>query len=144
MNSLIRNTFIFAAGLGLIISAAGCQSESGTGTLVGAGIGAAIGQAVGGDTESTAIGAGVGGAVGYGVGKHQENQRKQPSASAQQQNYNSAGGADSVEKTISFQNSNGSQSSVTLRYINGKWIGPQGETYSTLPTKAQIKAAYGS
>ncbi|OXU14583.1 glycine zipper domain-containing protein [Sedimentisphaera salicampi] len=143
MSSLIKNTFLLAAAIGLVISAAGCQSESGTGTLLGAGIGAAIGQAVGGDTESTAIGAGVGGAVGYGVGKHQENQRKQSQTPAQQQNY-SPSDSETIEKTVSFENSNGSQSSVTLRYINGKWVGPQGETYSTLPTKAQIKAAYGS
>ena len=44
---------------------AGCESQGGTGALIGGGIGALAGQAIGGDTGSTLIGAAVGSGVGY-------------------------------------------------------------------------------
>ena len=64
---------------------AGCQSSTGTGTLVGAG----LGQLIGGDSKATLIGAGVGAGVGYLLDKSKEKKavEKQP---AQTYDYSSA------------------------------------------------------
>ena len=48
----------------------GCQSSTGTGTLVGAG----LGQLIGGDSKATLIGAGVGAGVGYLLDASKEKQ----------------------------------------------------------------------
>lgn len=63
----------------------GCQSSTGTGTLVGAG----LGQLIGGDSKATLIGAGVGAGVGYLIDKSKEKNavEKQP---AQSYDYSSA------------------------------------------------------
>jgi hypothetical protein len=46
--------------------------------------------------------------------------------------------------TINVTNSNGSITPVTLRKQGVVYIGPRGETYTTLPTQEQLKqAGYG-
>ena len=41
-------------------------------------------------------------------------------------------------------NSNGSVTTVRLRGTgDGRWIGPNGEEYSSFPTEAQLKPVYG-
>ncbi len=46
--------------------------------------------------------------------------------------------------TINITNSNGSITPVTLRKQGVVYIGPRGETYTTLPTPEQLKqAGYG-
>ncbi len=50
----------------------GCQSDAGTGALIGAGLGALAGQAIGGDSEATRIGAGAGAGIGYILGNERD------------------------------------------------------------------------
>jgi hypothetical protein len=56
---------------------AGCQTETQTKTLAGAGIGAMAGQLIGGDTKSTLIGAGIGTGAGYLIGNSQDKKAAQ-------------------------------------------------------------------
>ena len=49
-----------------------------------------------------------------------------------------------TEKVIWLQNANGSRSQVALTPgEKGSWIGPQGETYESLPTEDQLLPVYG-
>lgn len=44
---------------------------------------------------------------------------------------------------INIQNDNGSYTPVTLRYVDGWYVGPRGERYLSRPTEDQLKAIYG-
>ena len=140
MKSFFTYLSVFCVALTLTLTA-GCQNDAGNGALIGAALGAAIGQAAGGDTEATLIGAGVGGAVGYGVGAHSDNKKQQ--AQTTYQAPQQVQSAQPQQTTIMVTNSNGSQTPVTLNLVNGRWVGPKGETYPTVPTEAQLKMAYG-
>jgi hypothetical protein len=48
-----------------------------------------------------------------------------------------------TQTTINVQNSNGSFTPVTLNKVNGRWVGPRGEYYDTLPTIGQLRPVYG-
>jgi hypothetical protein len=114
----------------------GCESDAQTGAGLGALAGAGVGALAGGDTESTLVGAAVGGGAGYMIGNEQD---KKKAAVERQQLYQQMNTV-----TVNITNSNGSISPVTLRKQGVVYIGPRGETYTTLPTEEQLKkAGYG-
>ncbi len=124
---------VVSLGLALVT---GCESDAQTGAGLGALAGAGVGALAGGDTESTLVGAAVGGGAGYMIGNEQD--KKKASAEREQlyQQVNTV--------TVNITNSNGSITPVTLRKQGVVYIGPRGETYTTLPTAEQLKqAGYG-
>ena len=147
---------IAAVSLGLAF-VCGCESDAQTGALIGTGAGAGIGQAIGHNTESTLIGGAVGGGAGYMIGnesdkkktqaemenlQQQNMQLQQQNMQMQQQNMQTQQEMSTV--TINVTNSNGSITPVTLRKQGVVYIGPRGETYTTMPTQEQLKqAGYG-
>ena len=78
----IKSFFMVTVLLGAFV-VAGCESQGGTGALVGGGIGALAGQAIGGDTGSTLIGAAVGSGVGYIIGNEKDKKRAKEMSTAQ-------------------------------------------------------------
>ena len=115
---------------------AGCESDAQTGALIGTAAGAGIGQLVGGDTKSTLIGAAVGGGAGYMLGNEGDKKKASTEREAIRQQMNTV--------TVNITNSNGSITPVTLRKQGVVYIGPRGETYTSLPTEQQLKqAGYG-
>jgi uncharacterized protein YcfJ len=140
---------IVAVSLGLAF-VVGCESDAQTGALIGAGAGAGIGQAIGHDTESTLIGAGVGGGAGYMIGNESDKRKTRAEMeSLRQENMQMRQQSAQMQQemstvTINVTNSNGSITPVTLRKQGVVYIGPRGETYTTLPTQEQLKqAGYG-
>jgi hypothetical protein len=130
-------TFLVAAvvSAGLLFSL-GCESDAQTGALIGTAAGAGIGQAIGRDTQSTLIGAAVGAGAGYMIGGEQDKKKAAAEREQLRQEMNTV--------TINITNSNGSITPVRLRRQGVVYIGPRGETYTTLPTAEQLKqAGYG-
>ncbi len=130
-------TFLVAAvvSAGLLFSL-GCESDAQTGALIGTAAGAGIGQAIGRDTQSTLIGAAVGAGAGYMIGSEQDKKKAAAEREQLRQEMNTV--------TINITNSNGSITPVRLRRQGVVYIGPRGETYTTLPTAEQLKqAGYG-
>jgi hypothetical protein len=78
----VRSFFIVTALFGAFV-AAGCESQGGTGALVGGGLGALAGQAIGGDTESTLIGTAVGAGIGYVIGNEKDKKKAKEMSEAQ-------------------------------------------------------------
>jgi len=76
---------VVICGMCICLVLVGCQSSTGTGTLVGAG----LGQLIGGDSKATLIGAGVGAGVGYLIDKSKEKDVAEKPA-AQSYDYNTA------------------------------------------------------
>ena len=133
----ILTVAIVSLGLAFVC---GCESDAQTGALIGAGAGAGIGQAIGGNTESTLIGAGVGGTAGYMIGNEQDKKKERARTQAEMEQLRQ----EMNTVTINILNSNGSITPVTLRKQGVVYIGPRGETYTTLPTQEQLKqAGYG-
>jgi hypothetical protein len=140
---------VTVVGLGLAF-VCGCESDAQTGALIGTAAGAGVGQAIGRDTQSTLIGAGVGGAAGYMIGNESDKKKtKAEMESLRQQNIQMRQQSTQMQQemstvTINVTNSNGSITPVTLRKQGVVYIGPRGETYTTLPTQEQLKrAGYG-
>ncbi|HUS73309.1 MAG TPA: YMGG-like glycine zipper-containing protein [Sedimentisphaerales bacterium] len=124
-----------AVSLGLAF-VAGCESDAQTGALIGTAVGAGAGQVIGGDTEATLIGAAVGGGAGYIVGSERDKKKTKAEIDSLRQEMNTV--------TVNITNSNGSITPVMLRKQGVVYIGPRGETYTTLPTEEQLKqAGYG-
>ena len=141
-------------GIPLLVSMtlilAGCATEPGRGTAVGAGVGAAVG-AVGGavlgnnvkgvsKTEGAVAGAVMGGLLGGVMGNQKD------AADRQNKSVNQRLGA--VEQqanttVVNITNSNGSTTPVVLHRSGNQWIGPRGEVYNNMPTVAQLKPVYG-
>jgi len=118
----------------------GCESDAQTGALIGTAAGAGIGQAIGGDTGSTLIGAAVGGGAGYMIGSEQDKKKARAETRAEIESLRQ----EMNIVTINVTNSNGSITPVRLRRQGAVYIGPRGETYTTLPTEEQLKqAGYG-
>lgn len=135
--AIILIAAIVSLGLAFVC---GCESDAQTGALIGAGAGAGIGQAIGGNTESTLIGAGVGGGAGYMIGNEQDKKKERARTQAEIESLRQ----EMNNVTINVVNSNGSITPVTLRRQGAVYIGPRGETYTTLPTQEQLKqAGYG-
>jgi hypothetical protein len=140
---------VVVVSLGLAF-VSGCESDAQTGALIGTGAGAGIGQAIGHNTESTLIGAGVGGGAGYMIGNEQDKKKtKAEMENLRQENMQMRQQSTQMQQemstvTINVTNSNGSITPVTLRKQGVVYIGPRGETYTTLPTQEQLKqAGYG-
>jgi hypothetical protein len=130
---LILMAVVVSLGLAFVV---GCESDAQTGALIGTAVGAGAGQAIGGDTTSTLIGAAVGGGAGYMIGGERDKKKTKAEIDALRQDMNTV--------TINITNSNGSITPVTLRKQGVVYIGPRGETYTTLPTEEQLKqAGYG-
>jgi hypothetical protein len=133
----ILTVVIVSLGLTLVT---GCESDAQSGALIGSGVGAGVGALAGGDTESTLIGAAVGGGAGYMIGNEQDKKKARAETKAEM---------DSLRQemnvvTINVTNSNGSITPVRLRKQGVVYIGPRGETYTTLPTEEQLRqAGYG-
>jgi uncharacterized protein YcfJ len=146
VKSFVTILTVVVVGLGLAL-VCGCESDAQTGALIGAGAGAGVGQAIGHDTTSTLLGATMGGAVGYGVGNEQDKKKTQAEIDSLRQE--NAQMRQQVQQemstvTINITNSNGSITPVTLRKQGVVYIGPRGETYTTMPTQEQLKqAGYG-
>ena len=118
----------------------GCESDAQTGALIGTAAGAGIGQAIGRDTTSTLIGAGVGAGAGYMIGSEQDKKKARARTEAEMESLRQ----EMNIVTINITNSNGSITPVRLRRQGVVYIGPRGETYTTLPTAEQLKqAGYG-
>jgi membrane protease subunit (stomatin/prohibitin family) len=143
-------TILIVVGVSLGLIACGCESDAQTGALIGAGAGAGIGQAIGRNTESTLIGGAVGGTAGYMIGNESDKKKTQAEMeSLRQQNIQMQQQSAQMQQemstvTVNIVNSNGSITPVTLRKQGVVYIGPRGETYTTLPTQEQLKqAGYG-
>ena len=146
VKGFITILMVVVVGLGLAL-VCGCESDAQTGALIGTAAGAGIGQAIGRDTGSTLIGAGVGGGAGYIIGN--ESDKKKTKAEMESLRQENAQMRQQVQQdmstvTINVTNSNGSITPVTLRKQGVVYIGPRGETYTTMPTQEQLKqAGYG-
>ena len=131
-----RESIVVVVLLVSVVALAGCATKAQTGAGMGAGVGALAGQAIGGDTESTLIGAGVGALGGYLIGSEMDKQDAARDQASRDQEMNTT--------VVYVRNSNGSTTPVTLRHIGGgRWRGPKGEVYSSLPTASQLQGVYG-
>ena len=132
---LVLILMVAAVSLGLA-SVAGCESGGQTGAGLGALAGAGVGALAGDSTEDTLMGAAIGGGVGYVIGSEADKKKAAAERESIRQQLNTV--------TINITNSNGSITPVTLRKQGVVYIGPRGETYTTLPTEEQLKqAGYG-
>ena len=135
----MKSIVIIMVVIGSLLWMAGCESDAGTGALLGTGVGAGVGALAGGSTEATLIGAAVGGGAGYILGNEsdkgkakKENQQQMQSIQEQQNSI-----------TMWITNSNGSKVPVKLRKDGPNFIGPRGEIYQSMPTEEQLKMVYG-
>lgn len=130
--TLILTTAILSVALAFVI---GCESDAQTGATIGALAGAGIGALAGGDTEATLIGAAVGGGAGYMLGNEGDKKKTQAEMNTIRAEQNMV--------TVWITNSNGSKIPVKLRRNGPNYVGPRGETYSSLPTEDQLRPIYG-
>ncbi|MEI6562786.1 MAG: glycine zipper domain-containing protein [bacterium] len=114
---------------------------------IGAALGALAGGVIGnnshgafGNREGMAAGAAIGALLGGSMGQQTDQRNAQMGAMNAQ-----IGAANEAANTvvINVKNSNGSYTPVNLRRAGNQYLGPRGEYYSTLPTEAQLKVAYG-
>jgi len=128
---------VVSLGLALVT---GCESDAQTGALLGSGVGAGVGALAGGDTKSTLVGAGVGAGAGYMLGNEGDKKKARAETKAEMEGLRQ----EMNVVTINVTNSNGSITPVRLRKQGVVYIGPRGETYTTLPTEEQLKqGGYG-
>jgi len=131
---------VLVVGLCLVSTfVVGCESDAGTGALIGTAVGAGVGQAIGRDTGGTLIGAGVGGAAGYMLGN--EGDKKKAVAKAEADKDSLRGEMNTV--MVNVTNSNGSVIQVPIRRSGVGYVGPRSEYYDKLPTQDQLRPVYG-
>lgn len=121
---------------------AGCEDEAQSSALLGAGLGAGIGALAGGSDGAitgTAIGAGAGYLMGEGSKQKKAQQQTQQQTDAQIAQLR----AEQQMVSVWINNSNGSQIEVKLQKSGPNFIGPKGETYTTMPTEDQLRPIYG-
>jgi hypothetical protein len=159
MRQTKRETTIWLLAAGSVLTAAallaGCATQAtgtapGKGTAVGAGTGALLGTGAGmiagnnidglTKTEGAIAGALIGGLLGGVMGNQQDAMVRQNESVNQRLNSVEAQANTTV---VQIQNSNGSMTPVVLHRSGNQWIGPRGESYSNLPTEAQLKPVYG-
>ncbi len=134
MKSLSLLAIVGAATATLTVT--GCDALSGT--LIGAGSGAAAGAIAGNNIDGLSAGEGaiggavLGGVVGNVMGRQQE-----------QIDHANAAAAAANQQVVYVQNSNGSQTPVTLVRVPSGWQGPRGEIYPYMPAENQLRRAYG-
>jgi len=112
----------------------GCESDAGSGALLGGAAGAGIGALAGRDTKSTLIGAGLGAALGGAVGAGQDRKKTQAEMDNLRQEMNTV--------TVNITNSNNSISQVGLRKQGVGYVGPNGEYYDHVPTAEELEPIY--
>lgn len=111
------------------------------GTVGGAALGGILGAIIGnniGDGNNQALGAALGATAGGLAGSNYGRSQDQLSSRI-------AGVEQSVStEVVTIENDNGSTSRVVLQKLpNGRYRGPSGEEYSSLPTEEQLKPVYG-
>ncbi len=141
----MKMTLLSVVSVSGLIIFSGCATPMGHDEKVGTGIGAVVGGVAGGvighnvgdgnnEAVGAAMGAALGGMGGREVGRSKDVQEGRMQALEQQAN----------TVTININNSNGSFTPVTLKKLDGgRYQGPKGEIYSTIPTEAQLKSMYG-
>ncbi len=135
VNKIFTILLVAAVSISLVFLV-GCESDAQTGALIGTAVGAGAGQLIGGDTKSTLIGAGIGAAGGYMLGNEGDKKKTKAEMESIRQEMNIV--------TVNITNSNGSITPVKLRKQGVVYIGPRGETYTSLPTEEQLKqGGYG-
>lgn len=131
----------------LIAMLAGCatrqpmgRSEQ-QGTIGGAALGGILGAIIGnnvGDGDNQVLGAAIGATLGGTAGSNY--------GRSQDQIYNRLDGMERQISTevVTVTNDNGSQTKVTLQKLpDGRYLGPRGEEYPSLPSEDQLKPVYG-
>lgn len=108
----------------------GCQNKAQRRAGAGALIGAGIGQLAGEDTESTLAGAAIGAGTGYILGEFQQDD-------------NEVHNNPHDFTKVNFHNSDGKDTTVALRNVNGGYVGPEGEYYQRLPSRETLRQKYG-
>ena len=136
---MTKYTITLTALLIIAIAVSGCENDAGTNALLGAGLGAGIGAIAGGDSSAIMTGAAIGGGAGYILGNESDKKTTQQNTDAQLAQIR----AEQQIVSIWITNSNGSQTEVKLRRSGPNFIGPRGETYSSMPTQEQLKPIYG-
>jgi len=121
--------------LAAVLFLAGCESDAGTGALIGTAAGAGIGALAGGDTEATLIGAAVGGGAGYMLGNEGDKKKAASDRAQIRDEMNTL--------MVNVTNSNGSIIQVPIKRSGVGYVGPRGEYYDKLPTADQLRPVYG-
>jgi hypothetical protein len=142
----MKTTFIIYVFLLSALSLRPAQADSTfIGTLAGAGAGLVAANNV--DGVSPWIAAPVGAIAGgylasrYDDNKQSSHQPKRGKKSRLVPTVNLQPGIDLIK--VSILNSNGMQTDISILRIKDKFIGPQGEEYSALPTAEALAQIYG-
>ena len=128
----------------LLVVTTGCETAgqgTATGALAGGALGAGAGALMGKHSGTGALvgglaGAAAGGLVGNQLGKQNAKNKEQDQAIGQAME-------DANTTIINVPTSTGGVVPVKLERRDNLWIGPRGETYTTLPTVDQLEKAYG-
>lgn len=125
-------------------------------TVVGAAAGAVAGAVVANNVDGVSrivaipAGALLGGVIGNQINQKQKHNHQpdySPKAIVPAQGAAAATPADPHPGVdlikVSIQNSNGVRTDVPILRTAGKFVGPQGEQYDTLPTSDELKRRYG-
>jgi hypothetical protein len=111
----------------------GCENDAQNTALIGAGVGALIGG------DDAATGAAIGAGAGYLIGNESDKNKSQQQTDQQMAQIR----AEQQVVSVWITNSNGSKSEVRLRRSGPSYIGPKGETYTSMPTEDQLRSVYG-
>jgi hypothetical protein len=122
---------------------AGCESNAGTGALIGTGAGAGLGAIIGHQSGNTGLGALIGGEAGAGGGYLIGNEMDKSKAKKETNAQIASVREEANTVVVNVTNSNGSITPVILRRSGNVYIGPKGEQYTTLPTAEVLKPLYG-
>ena len=137
-----KHIITLAVLLAMGLSVTGCENDAGNTALLGAGLGAGIG-ALTGDSSSALTGAAIGGGAGYLIGDGSDKQKAQKQQQQQTDSQIAQLRAEQQMVSVWITNSNGSKKEVKLQKSGPNFIGPKGETYTSMPTEDQLKSVYG-
>ena len=130
-------TLVAMLAIGMLVS--GCENDAQGNALLGAGLGAGIGAIAGGESSDILTGAAIGGGAGYIMGSESDKKKTQQQTDQQLAQIR----AEQQIVSVWITNSNGSKIEVKLRKSGPNFIGPKGETYSSMPTEDQLRPVYG-
>ena len=139
MNRTMVNCAVIVLMSATLLALTGCQSDAGTGALIGTGVGAGVGALAGGGTEGTLIGAAVGGGAGYMLGNEGDKKKQKQATDEKFAQVNNNMNTVMVNVT----NSNGSIIQVPLKKQGVGYLGPRGEYYPKFPTESDLRTVYG-